>query len=159
MKMFNRASATTPDSSRTNPTRLAFLNILIGALAVVVAMLGYALISRHVLHPPVEPNRSNGKGVIQMDVLNGCGAAGAASTITGYLRSRGYDVVEVRNYKTFDVPESLVIDRTGTRSEAESVAAALGVKAENIVVQISPDYFVDVSLVIGKDYHTLKPLN
>ena len=115
MKMFNRTSATAPGSSRTHPSRLAFLNVLIGALAVVVALLGYALVSRHVLHPPVDPKRSSGKGVIQIDVLNGCGAAGAASTITGYLRSRGYDVVEVRNYKTFDVPESLVINRVWKR--------------------------------------------
>jgi len=91
-------------------------------------------------------------------VLNGCGVSGAASAITAFLRSRGYDVVEMRNYKTFDVPESLVIDRTGSRADAERVAAALGVKRENIVVQISPDYYVDVSLVVGKDYRTLKPL-
>ncbi len=96
--------------------------------------------------------------MIQLDVLNGCGASGAASTITAYLRSRGYDVVELRNYKTFDVPQSLVIDRTGDRENALKLAAALGIAKENIVVQISPDYFVDVSLVVGKDYQTLKPL-
>ena len=144
-------------SSRTRSPRLVLLNILIVCLALVVGVMAYALISRHLLHPPVDPKRPGGKGVIQLDVLNGCGAAGAASTITGYLRSRGYDVVEIRNYKTFDVPESLVIDRTGSRVEAENVAAALGVKPENIIVQISPDYFVDVSVVIGKDYHSLKP--
>ncbi len=119
--------------------------------------MAYALISRHVLSPPVDARREGG-GVIQLDVLNGCGASGAASTITAYLRSRGYDVVELRNYRTFDVPQSLVIDRTGQRENALKLAAALGIAKGNIVVQISPDYFVDVSLVVGKDYQTLKPL-
>ena len=150
-------SGAVPTASRVHPPRLALLNIAIIGLAVLVAVMGYALLSRHVLHPPVDAKRAGGKGVIQLDVLNGCGAAGAASTITGFLRSRGYDVVEIRNYKTFDVAESLVIDRTGTRAEAENVASALGVKPENIIVQISPDYFVDVSVVIGKDYRSLKP--
>jgi len=155
--MKQSVSTSSSASPRTRSPRLILLNILIVCLALVVAIMGYALVSRHFLNPPVDPKRPGGKSVIQLDVLNGCGASGAASTITGYLRSRGYDVVEIRNYKTFDVQESLVIDRTGTRVEAENVAAALGVKPENIIVQISPDYFVDVSVVIGKDYHSLKP--
>jgi len=146
-------SASTPSRS----SRLLVLNVVIGVLALVVVVLAYSFVSRHLLHPPVETARAGG-GVIQVDVLNGCGASGAASSITAYLRSRGYDVVELRNYKTFDVPESMVIDRTGNRHEAEKVAAALGIKPENLIVQISPDYYVDVSLVIGKDYRSLKPL-
>lgn len=146
-------SASTPPRS----PRLLVLNVVIGVLALVVVALAYSFVSRHLLHPPVETARAGG-GVIQVDVLNGCGASGAASSITAYLRSRGYDVVELRNYKTFDVPESMVIDRTGSRHEAEKVAAALGIKPENLIVQISPDYYVDVSLVIGKDYRSLKPL-
>ncbi len=144
--------------SRPRTPRVLLLNILVAVLGILVVVMGYAFLSRTVFHPPVESKQASGAGVIQIDVLNGCGVSGAASAITAYLRSRGYDVVEMRNYKTFDVPESLVIDRTGSRTDAERVAAALGVKRENIVVQISPDYYVDVSLVVGKDYHTLKPL-
>lgn len=155
--MINPGGIASPTSARVRPPRLTHLNIVIIGLSVVVGVMGYALISRHLLHPPVDPKRPGGKGIIQLDVLNGCGVAGAASTITGFLRSRGYDVVEIRNYKTFDVQETLVIDRTGTRVEADNVASALGVKPENVIVQISPDYFVDVSVVIGKDYRSLKP--
>ncbi len=144
--------------SRARPSRVLLLNILVGVLGVVVLAMVYALLSRMIFRPPVEAHQSAGSGVIQLDVLNGCGASGAASTITAYLRSRGFDVVEIRNYKTFDVAESLVIDRTGTRKDAGRVAAALGVRPENVIVQISPDYFVDVSFVIGKDYRSLKPL-
>ena len=156
------ADRTTPGPStapsRPRTPRVLFLNVLVAVLGILVLVLAYAFLSRTVFHPPVEARQSGGSGVIQIDVLNGCGVSGAGSAITAYLRSRGYDVVEMRNYKTFDVPESLVIDRTGSRADAERVAAALGVKHENIVVQISPDYYVDVSLVIGKDYRSLKPL-
>lgn len=95
--------------------------------------------------------------VIQIDLLNGCGVNGAASKFTGYLRARGYDVVEMKNYKTSDVRESLVIDRTGNVETAQKVAYALGVKEKNIIQQINQNYFVDVSVVVGKDFNALKP--
>ena len=139
--------------------RIPFLNIVIGVLAILVALLSYALLKRHVLQPPVEQDRSGPGGgrIIQLEVLNGCGAQGAAVAFTDFLRARGYDVVEVRNYKTFDVKESLVIDRTGELGNAEKVAYALGVRKENIIQQLNPEYYIDVSVVIGKDYATLRP--
>ena len=145
-------------SSRKNPRNLV-LNAVIIVLVVLVGYLVYALIERHVIQPPVDTARSGVSPgeIIQVDVLNGCGISGVATTFTGYLRARGFDVVEIRNYKTFDVDQSLVIDRTGSLKNAEKVAYALGIKKQNIVQQLNQDYFVDVSLVIGKDYHSLKP--
>lgn len=138
--------------------RTAFLNVLIVGLTLVVVYLSYALVARHILRPPVERERSgSGVGeVIQLEVFNGCGAQGAATAVTTYLRARGYDVVEMRNYKTFDVQESLVIDRAGDLVNAEKVAYALGIKKRNIIQQLNPDYYVDVSVVIGRDYNSLK---
>lgn len=140
------------------PSGSALLNVLIILLLVVVGALGFALVQRHVLRPPVEPTRPGGAAasVIQLDVLNGCGIPKAASAVTAYLRARGFDVVEMRNYKTFDLKESLVIDRTGNLETARKVAYALGVGDRNIVQQINQDYYVDVSVVIGKDYARLK---
>lgn len=135
------------------------LNVLIALLAVVVAYLAYSFVHRSFIEPPVDVKRANVSAgqVIQIDVLNGCGIGGAAQSFTGYLRARGYDVVEMKNYKTFDVKESLVIDRGGNVETAKKVAYALGVNEQNIIQQINPDYFVDVSVVIGKDYQSLKP--
>jgi len=147
-----------PTSFKKDPRSLA-LNAVIAVLVILVGYLAYVLIERHVIQPPVDTARSGvapGE-IIQLDVLNGCGVSGAATTFTGYLRARGFDVVEIRNYKTFDVDESLVIDRTGNLKNAEKVAYALGVKKQNIVQQLNQDYYVDVSFVIGKDYHSLKP--
>ena len=150
------------DPPRASATTTLVLNALIIVLAVLVGLLAYALVSRTLLRPPVETQRAGAQpapagSTIQLDVLNGCGAGGAAVQFTSYLRARGYDVVEVRNYKTFDVRESLVIDRVGNLQNAERVAYALGIKKQNILQQMNPDYYVDVSVVIGKDYQALKP--
>jgi len=141
-----------------NPRVLA-IDLAIAALAIVVGYLLYSLVVRHVVSPPVEPERAGKETgeVIQIDLLNGCGIDGAAGSWAVYLRSRGYDVVEMRNFRTYDVEHSLVVDRTGNLENARRVAHALGVGEQNIIQQISEDYYVDVSVVIGKDYERLKP--
>jgi hypothetical protein len=95
--------------------------------------------------------------VLQLDVLNGCGVKGIGSKFTDFFRTQGFDVVESKNYKSFQVSQTLVIDRTGDLAAARRVAAALGVKEKNIIQQINLDYFVDVSVIIGKDYSQLNP--
>jgi len=150
-------------TSRSSSSPRDIRGILVNVATVVLALLvGYLLISllvRHVFKPPVDATRAGkpGSAVIQVDVLNGCGIGGAASASTSYLRARGFDVVEIRNYKTFDVRESLVIDRRGELEYARRVAYALGISKKNIVQQINDDYYVDVSVVVGRDYASLKP--
>jgi hypothetical protein len=145
-------------SGNGTPWRGLFANVLLVLLALLVVFLAYSFL-RQVFLPPVDARTAGGErqGVIQVDVLNGCGVAGVATGFTSYLRARGFDVVEMRNYKKFDVPESLIIDRTGVAGHAERVAYALGIKKENIVRQINEDYFVDVTVVIGRDHGSLKP--
>ncbi len=157
--MLHTSHPTTHTSSRFRDKRILVLNGIIVVLTVIVGYLAYALIARNVIAPPVVTGRAGAPAgeTIQLDVLNGCGISGAAQTVTSYLRARGYDVVEMKNYKTFDVPHSLVVDRRGNRKTAEQVAYALGVREENIVAQLNQDYYVDVSVVVGKDFSSLKP--
>jgi hypothetical protein len=133
--------------------------MLLVLLIVLVGYLAYAFVARTFLQPPVDARKGDvGSGqIIQIDVLNGCGVPGAASKITNYLRARGYDVVEMKNYKTYDVKATLVIDRNGNVEVAKKVAYGLGVDEKNIIQEINHDYFVDVSVVIGKDFNQLKP--
>ncbi len=95
--------------------------------------------------------------VIQLDVLNGCGAKGAGARYMAFLRGAGFDVVELKNYTSSTVARTLVIDRVGNLAAAQKVAAALGVAGSNVVQQLNPDYFVDVSVVIGEDHASLLP--
>jgi hypothetical protein len=93
--------------------------------------------------------------IVQLEVLNGCGASGVAEKLTEYLRKRDFDVVQIGNYRSFDIPSTMIIDRTGNAANAEKVASYLGLDESSIIQQINDDYFLDVTLVIGKDYSEL----
>lgn len=139
--------------------REIILTVIIALLGVLVLVLLASFVTRQLVRPPVEASKTaDGKGpVIQIDILNGSGIDGAATTCASYLRARGYDVVEMRNYRRSDVDRTLVIDRTGNVENAEKVAYALGVRKENVIRQINEDYYVDVSVLVGKDFPSLKP--
>jgi hypothetical protein len=138
-------------------------NILLNSLLVLVAafiiyqlyVFGFSNTSESQPLMQVPTAGNNPRSVVQIDVLNGCGAQGVGQKLTSFLRSQGYDVVEMGNYKSFDVKETLVIDRTGNLNVAQNLAALLGVHQKNVVQQISPDYLVTASVVIGKDFKKL----
>jgi len=133
------------------------LSGLIIVLILVIGYFGYGYIS-HVSTKANDDNVENkSPRILQLDVLNGCGARGIGAKFTDYLRTQGFDVVESKNYKSFQIPQTLVIDRIGDLTAARRVATALGVKENNIVQQLNLDYFVDISVIIGKDYTQLNP--
>jgi hypothetical protein len=70
----------------------------------------------------------------------------------------GFDVVETGNYDHFDLSESIVISRTGEMENALKVANALGIAEEQVLREQSPDFYLDVTLVIGSDYESLNLL-
>ena len=138
-----------------------FLNILIVMLILLVGYFSYAFLSRDSSAQQVKPEQKSPapSRVIQLDVLNGCGAKGVAARLTNFLRSSGFDVVEMKNYKTSHIPQTMVVDRVGNLSVARRVAASLGISEKNVIQQINPDYFVDVSVIIGEDYANLQSLH
>ena len=105
------------------------------------------------------PARTASGGIIQVAVRNGCGVAGVAGKTTLFLRRKGFDVVEVGNYNSFDQQHSVVIDRVGNMKAARKVAAALGIPMERVKEQIRLDYYLDASVIIGHDYTSLKPFS
>jgi hypothetical protein len=143
------------------PRRRPFRNIvttmlfLFAGCAVFLGYLFYAE-GKKPEQPPAAPPAVPSK-VIQLDVLNGCGAKGAGGRFTDYLRASGFDVVELKNYSSSKVAKTIVIDRVGNLAAARKVAAALGVAEANVVQQLNPEYFVDVSVVIGADHAALNP--
>lgn len=106
---------------------------------------------------PVAPDAKGAEDIIQVDVRNGCGVSGVADRYTDYLRSKGFDVADIGNYVSSDVDETLIIDRIGNMANAYKVAKSLGIKNENVIQQLNRDYFIDVTVVIGKDYFSLTP--
>lgn len=94
---------------------------------------------------------------IQLDVQNGSGENGVATKITEYLRKNNLDVVEIGNYKSQNVERTLILDRSGDMNKAKKVAMILGVNERNIIPQSNNSLYLDVTIVIGKDFKELKP--
>jgi hypothetical protein len=142
-------------------TNNLFLNIAIFVLFALILFMLYSIYIKITNSKSVESGITNeqiASDIIQVEVLNGCGVGGIADRFTDFLRSNKFDVVNIANYIRFDMDETLVIDRRGNKANAYSVAKSLGVKKENVIQQLNDDYFLDVSIVIGRDYYTLQPL-
>ena len=130
-----------------------FMGAAIAVLGLFVLVLAYSFVTRVATHPDQEDGAV--RDIIQVEVRNGCGIGGLAGVMTLFLREHGYDVVEVGDYESFDVPRSMVIDRVGNLETARKVAEELGI--EQVEQDIRPEYFLDASVVIGLDYETLRP--
>jgi len=139
-----------------NITKRILSGVII-VLILVIGYFGYSYISHMGTKSSDDKVENKPPRILQLDVLNGCGAKGIGAKFTDYLRTQGFDVVESKNYKSFQIPQTLVVDRIGDLTAARRVATALGVKENNIVQQLNLDYFVDISVIIGKDYTQLNP--
>ncbi len=136
-----------------------FLNITIIVLVLIVGFLAYSLFAKIKASSEIENiQKQKSTAMIQVEVLNGCGVTGVADKFTDFLRKQHFDVVQEGNYRSFDVDNTLVIDRTGNLQVAEKVAEALGVKKKNVIQQVDKDYLLDVSVVIGRDFNSLNPM-
>jgi hypothetical protein len=113
----------------------------------------------HLENEPAEVIQSDSlKRKIRVEVLNGCGTKGIADKLTDYLRRNSFDVVNIGNYRSFEVEESIIIDRTGSIYQAVQVAVAMGLSEDNIISQVNKEYLLDVSVILGKDYQKILPL-
>lgn len=137
------------------------LNIIIFLLGAFILYLGYSIILSLSGKNKAElelAKKDLPAEMIQVEVLNGCGVNSLADRFTDYLRLQNIDVVKTGNYESFNIYESLVIDRSGNIANAHKVAKVLGVKTKNVIQQLNDDYFLDVSIIVGKDYHQLLPI-
>ena len=95
---------------------------------------------------------------IKVEVLNGCGSTGVAEKLTDYLRANGFDVVRLGNYRSFELENSIVISRNEKYQNAEKIALSVGLDKEYVIQQINPEYLLDVTFILGKDYKKLIPI-
>jgi len=142
------------------------LNIVIIILGLLCVYLIFSLVSGTFLNKnkSVKDIKDSTKTVtnqpnlsIQVDVQNGTGENRIGAIFRDYLKKKGYDVVNLDNYKSSDVEKTIIIDRTGDTRKAQRIAEVLGVSGRNIIQQINRDLYLDATIVIGKDYTELKP--
>lgn len=140
-----------------------FLDIIIFVLIAVIILMSWSLYNKLRGGLGSEEIELKSEGVaseiIQVEVLNGCGVTGVADRFTDYLRANDFDVVNIGNYISFDIDETMVIDRIGNLANAKKIAESLNVNSKNVLTQINNSYLLDVSVIIGKDYFKLNPLH
>ncbi|MGQ9643128.1 MAG: LytR C-terminal domain-containing protein [Ignavibacterium sp.] len=130
---------------------LAVINLLL--VAVSLALLVLIILKVIPLFSEEEKPMLKSNHVIQVEVLNACGAAGLADKFTDLLRSKKFDVVKTGNFASFDIDNSFIIDRVGNKSFAYSLADSIGISKQNVIQQFNKNYYLDVTLVIGKDFN------
>ncbi len=136
-----------------------FLNIALFFLSAIIIYLLYSIfIKVSGNEVPTKDDNTTASEIIQVEVLNGCGIAGVGERFADYLRNNNFDVVNVSNYITRDISNTIVIDRRGNIANAKKTAKILGIKPEKVIVQLNDDYFVDVTIIVGKDCNILTPL-
>lgn len=87
---------------------------------------------------------------VRVEVLNAGGVSGQARAATLRLRDLGFDVVHFGNAGSFDQDSSTVVDRVGRTDLARAVADILGV--QQVITELDPNLFVDVTVLLGKDW-------
>ena len=137
------------------------LNISILSLILINSVLAYTVfntVSEKYFNSRDELLIDSTKAKIQVEVLNGCGVTGIAEKITDHLRENKIDVVNLGNYRSFEIESSIIISRNNKILNAEKVAAIVGLDQNSIIQQTNPDYLLDVTFILGKDYRNLIPI-
>ncbi len=137
------------------------LNVGLAVVGLSVMVLLYGLATRTLVSSPDAQRSSDSSelvgSIIQVEVRNGAGVDHLAAETTHYLRERGFDVVDVGNYTSFQQERSVVIDRVGDLKAARKVAETLGLPADRVRQEIRRQYYLDASVIIGHDYNQLRP--
>lgn len=118
------------------------------AIVLLGAFIG-SILYRQFREDPEEIYRKNNN--IRVEVLNGCGINRLALKVTNRLRKQGFNVVTIGNAREPDFEETVVIERNDEQmANARYFAKRIGCR--NIGKDIDPALYVDVTLIIGKDY-------
>lgn len=86
----------------------------------------------------------------KIQVLNGCGADGAALIVKEFLRKRNFDVKSTGNAPMSNYQSTLVASRTRDMSIARQVADAL--HTDNVFLMRAQDTLYNVTVYVGADY-------
>lgn len=116
-----------------------------------VLVLAMVLGSRRELPHALPRNRNIDFPTIgSIQILNGCGVAGAANKVADFLRGRGFDVKNIGNASTSNYPFTLVVSRKKEMTIARQVAAAL--TTDRVVLMRNGDDIYDATVFIGSDF-------
>jgi hypothetical protein len=93
----------------------------------------------------------------EVAVLDGVGNIKIAQCATDYIRSVGYDVVEMKRNADGIAEKSYIIDHSGNLETAKQLALSLGIPETKVFQKINSKQLLDETVVVGEDYLSLAP--
>lgn len=93
---------------------------------------------------------------LSVEILNGAGYPYIAKKIAKNLKSKGVKVPWVGNAAHFNYDKTVLVDWKGLTKEVLQLANSLKIDPKNIVSYNKPNKKLDVTLVIGKDWDSVK---
>jgi hypothetical protein len=93
----------------------------------------------------------------EVEVLDGVGNIKIAQRATDYIRSTGYDVVEMKRNIDGIAEKSYIVDHSGNLELAKQLALSLGISETKVFQKINSKLLLDVTVVVGEDYKSLAP--
>ncbi|GIV52189.1 MAG: hypothetical protein KatS3mg038_2710 [Candidatus Kapaibacterium sp.] len=131
--------------------------VAVPVLSGAIVVLGASFVWRMFVRPPVEPILDpETERVIQVRVLNAAGVPELARRVQQFLRRRGFDVVEATTARQLE-ERSYVADHLGDSLAVAQVQYALGLPPDAIQRNIDSDLVLHCSVVVGKDWQSLRP--
>jgi hypothetical protein len=85
-----------------------------------------------------------------VQVLNGCGAEGAANRVADFLRAKGFDVKDIGNASAWNHQSTMIISRSADMGLANGIEKLL--KTGKVVLIRNGDSMYDVTVVAGPDF-------
>jgi hypothetical protein len=149
-----RASRFQSGPGRSGIVIKSVLTLCCLALLITVYVLAHRSVSNR--STTVDPLPSSSDSELEVEVLDGAGNMKAALYITKILRSKGYDVVELKKNNDGLIERSYVLDRSGDLDVARKLAVSLGISQDKVFQKIDHNLYLDLSVVLGKDYTQLK---
>ncbi len=139
--------------------RFSIVKFIAGLAIVALAVTVYVLANRN-----TPASNESAKHVLtaagkipEVEVLDGIGNMKVAQRATDYIRSVGYDVVEMKRNAEGVEGKSFIIDHTGNPAAAKQLALAMGISETKVFQKINPKLLLDITVVIGEDYQSLAP--
>jgi len=124
------------------------------ALIVSVYVLAHRSFSHH--STTVDPLPLSTERRLEVEVLDGAGSMKAAQYVTNILRSQGYDVLEMKRNDDGMIERTYVVDRSGNLETARKLATTLGIAQDKVFQKIDRNLYLDVTVMVGKDFSRLK---
>ena len=87
----------------------------------------------------------------KVEVLNGCGVAGAASKVATKLKKAGFRIARTDNAPRFNYAQNRIINHKGNIQSVKRLAKLL--KCKDIKDGTASEDGVDVTVIVGRNYN------